>query len=89
MHLELMRVKPDFSLLLFVCRFGVMHVWCGVLQSVYFPIRFGSLLSFLQGMNGYRFGVKHSVVYCGGNPRKIVSECYLSYKQAHVGVYYF
>lgn len=88
-HLELMGVKPDFSLLLFVCRFSVMHIWCGVLQSVDFPIRFGLFLSFLQGMNRHHFWVKHTVVYCGGNPRKIVSERYLSYKQAHVGVYYF
>lgn len=25
----------------------------------------------------------------GGKSKKIVSECYLFYKQAHVGVYYF
>lgn len=45
-------MKPDFSLLLFMCMFSVMHVWRGVLQSVDFPIRFGLFLSFLQGMNG-------------------------------------
>lgn len=70
-----MGVKPDFSLLPFVCVFSVMPVWCGILQSVDFPIRFSLFLSFLQGMNRISLlGKTYSSISRGGNPRKIVSE---------------
>lgn len=85
-----MGVKADFSLLLFMCIFSVMHVWCGVLQSVDFPISFGLFLWFLQGMIGISLlGKTYVSISRKGNPRKIVTECCLSYKQAHVGIYYF
>lgn len=51
-HLLLMGVKSGYSLLLFMCMFSVMHVWCGILQLVDFPISCGLFLRVLQGMNG-------------------------------------